>query len=403
MRAVCIKDGTGPASSLYIGTQPVPVFHSTPLADGAGPEVLVKVKAFGLNRADVLQREGKYPVPSGAPDVLGLEFSGVVEAIGPTLHDDDRAAQQPEAHTYRPQVGDEVFGLALGGAYAEYIKVRSSLLLPKPQALSWVTAAAIPETWFTAFQALRTIADLRPASEWDQQAIHERRLVLGLNSIPGDPTADANQVAKDVLIHAGASGVGLAAIQVARDLGARNVYVTAGSDTKIEACKSVGAKAGWNYKAQDWAEGLASLHGLDGKSAKKKGCVDIIVDFVGGDYWNKNLASLRPDGRMVMLATMGGPYVKTPKGADILSLVYKRLRVEGSTLRHRSLSYQGRVIQGFLRAGIMDRIVAGTAEGSQTPQHTVLLHKVASWKDIPALHREMEANSNIGKMVALVD
>lgn len=408
MQAVLVQGGVGPASSLCIGPAPMPTLSSRPLADGAGAEVLVKVKAFGLNRMDILQREGKYPLPPGTSEILGVEFSGVVEAVGPAV---DTSAEPDPANkaaglelAYHPRVGDEVFGLALGGAYAEYIKVRSSLLLPKPEFLSWTKAAAIPENWLTAFQALRSVADLRPPSEWDEQTKTERRETLGLD--PSVANADELQeIGKDVLVHAGASGVGLAAIQLARDLGARKVFATAGSEEKVAVCVNVaGADAGWNYKATDWEAALAAHNGLEGKKAKA-GSVDVIVDFVVGSYWSKNVSSLRRDGRVVILATLGGAKVKD---APMLPLVFKRLRIEGSTLRSRSLGYQGNLVQAFLRQGVLDRILAGLdapsadTPGGVTPHH-ILLHRVASWRDIEALHLEMEANRNIGKMVATID
>lgn len=200
MKAILVKDGTGPSSSLYIDEHAVP----QPGAD----EVLVKVKAFGLNRMDILQREGKYPLPPSAPkDIMGVEFSGHI--VG-----------NPGGAEWKE--GDEVFGLATGGAYAEYIKVPSRMILHKPKEFTWEQAASIPEAFLTAFQALKFISNLKEG--------------------------------EDVLIHAGASGVGIAAIQLAKSFGANNIYITAGSDEKIKFCESVGATKGFNYKAGNWGE-----------------------------------------------------------------------------------------------------------------------------------------------------
>lgn len=201
MQAILIKDGVGPSSNLYIDDHALPE-----LGDD---EVLVKVKAFGLNRMDILQREGKYPLPPSAPkDIMGVEFSGTVITTNGT-----QAGKEWKR-------GDEVFGLATGGAYAQYIKVPHKMILHKPKEISWEQAASIPEAFLTAFQALKFISDIKKG--------------------------------EDVLIHAGASGVGLAAIQLARAFGAKDVYVTAGSEEKIQFCEELGATKGFNYKTSDW-------------------------------------------------------------------------------------------------------------------------------------------------------
>lgn len=203
MRAIQVKDGKGPSSSLFLDDH-VPV----PTLDGQQDDrVLVKVRAFGLNRMDILQREGAYPLPPGASTILGVEFSGTVADAGKGTG---------------WKVGEEVFGLATGGAYAEFIAVPSKMVLKKPVELSWEQAAAIPENFLTAFQALTLLSNL--------------------------------QKGEDVLVHAGASGVGLAAIQIAKSRGAQHVYVTAGSEDKCRFCESVGATKGINYKACDWSQ-----------------------------------------------------------------------------------------------------------------------------------------------------
>jgi NADPH:quinone reductase-like Zn-dependent oxidoreductase len=209
MRAIQIKDGKGPSSNLYIDEQtPVPKLEGGNDRD----EILVKVVAFALNRMDILQREGQYPLPPGASPILGVEFSGTVVDAGKSSF----------------KQGEEVFGLATGGAYAEYIKVPARMVLHKPKELSWEQATAIPENFLTAHQALTLLSSL--------------------------------QKGEDVLIHAGASGVGLAAIQIARSMGANKVYVTAGSQEKIDFCVSVGATAGINYKASDWAKEVGNIY-----------------------------------------------------------------------------------------------------------------------------------------------
>lgn len=344
MKAVLVKDGKGPSSHLYLGEVPVPE-----LGDD---EVLVKVKAFGLNRMDIMQREGNYPLPPHAPEIMGVEFSGHVVAAK-NLKD------------IQWKIGQEVFGLAVGGAYAEYIKVPERMILEKPSELDWVQAAAIPENYLTAFQALRLIADM--------------------------------QKGEDVLIHAGASGVGLAAIQLARAFGAGKIYVTAGSEEKIQFCQEIGADKGFNYKAGDWAEELAKHTGAKGPA----GSVDIIIDFIGAPYFNGNLNSLKRDGRMVLLAMMGGAKIKE---SVLAQLLFKRLRIEGSTLRSRSIDYQSGLVQDFVKENGLERLIAGASKGGNGKQGSKLvIHKVYSWKDIKEAHDEMEANKNVGKIVITID
>ncbi|GAK62544.1 quinone oxidoreductase [Moesziomyces antarcticus] len=344
MKAILVKDGKGPSSNLYLGEAPVPE-----LGDD---EVLVKIKAFGLNRMDIMQREGNYPLPPHAPQIMGVEFSGHVVATK-NLKD------------VQWKVGQEVFGLAVGGAYAEYIKVPARMILEKPSELDWVKAAAIPENYLTAFQALRTICELKQG--------------------------------EDVLIHAGASGVGLAAIQLARAFGANKIYVTAGSQEKIQICEDIGADKGFNYKAGDWAEELAKHTGAQGPA----GSVDVIVDFVGAPYFTNNLNSLKRDGRMVLLAFMGGAKVKE---IVLAQLLFKRLRVEGSALRSRSLEYQSKLVQGFVKENGLERLIAGARPDSSGKHHSkLIIHKVYSWNDIKDAHDEMEANKNIGKIVITID
>ncbi|CDS00700.1 hypothetical protein [Sporisorium scitamineum] len=339
MKAILVKDGKGPSDNLHLGEATVPE-----LGDD---EVLVKIKAFGLNRMDIMQREGNYPLPPHAPQIMGVEFSGHIVATK-NLGD----IQWKE--------GQEVFGLAVGGAYAEYIKVPARMILEKPAELDWIQAAAIPENYLTAFQALRTICDL--------------------------------QKGENVLIHAGASGVGLAAIQLARAFGAGKIYITAGSDEKIQFCQDVGADKGFNYKASDWSEELAKHTGAQGPA----GSVDVIVDFIGAPYFNGNLHSLKRDGRMVMLAFMGGAKIKE---SVIAQLLFKRLRIEGSTLRSRSVEYQSDLVQGFVREKGLERLISG----AQKEGDKLVIHKVYSWKDIKDAHDEMQANKNIGKIVITVD
>lgn len=338
MKAVLVKDGKGPIENLYIGDAP------RPQATLPG-QVLVKVKVFGLNRMDIWQREGQYPLSPGTTEILGVEFSGSVAEVGPNVQDF--------------HVGDEVFGLTYGGAYAEYVLVNAGMLLPKGPQLSWEHAAAIPEAWLTAYQALIMVTNVKE----------------------GD----------DVLIHAGASGVGIAAIQLANFFKANRIITTAGSQEKLDFLKSMPLPPTEtvNYKTEDFSKRVAEI--TSGKG------VDVIVDFIGQDYWNKNISSLALDGRMVLLATLGGNSM--PPGAEITPILYKRLRIQGSTLRSRDQEYQNELIQGFKR-DVLNKI-EGCSTGSQGEggHYKIYVHKVFKWTEIQEAHREMEQNKNSGKIV----
>ena len=212
-------------------------------------EVLVKVKAADVNRADLLQRKGLYPPPPGASDILGLEISGEIVEVGSQVE--------------KWKIGDAVCGLLPGGGYAEYINIDQHLLLPIPSDYSFEEAAAIPEVFLTAYQALFLLAKIEP-----------------------------NDV---VLIHAGASGVGTAAIQLVKSINAHPI-VTA-SKPKHEICLSLGAQLAIDYKTEDFSEVIKNDPNFKG--------VDIIVDFIGAPYFEQNLKTLNPDGRLIILALYG--------------------------------------------------------------------------------------------------
>ena len=328
MRAIDIKGGKGPISSLFINPD-------TPKPQPKGSQALVKVKSFGLNRMDLLQREGMYPLPPGAPTTLGVEFSGTIESFG----------CEPERGF---NVGDEVFGLAYGGAYAEYIAVSTHMLVHKPKELSWQEAAGIPETWITATQALYLIGDYKPG--------------------------------RSVLWHAGASSVSISGIQLAKGDGASAVYVTASSQEKIDFCKSIGATEGFNYKTGDWAQEL--LKYTDGKG------VDLIVDFVGAGYFDQNLEAAATDGHIVNLGFLGGTTVKEP--VDIGRFLRKRLRYEGSSLRSRDEDYQGK-----LRDQLVEHALPKFIDGS----FKVIVEKVFKFEEIQEAHKLLESNQTMGKLI----
>lgn len=325
MKAIVIDEPGGP-EKLSIGTVEKPV----PQDD----ELLVRVHATALNRADLMQREGRYPPPEGASPILGLEMAGTVEAVGsacPTWN-----------------VGDRVCGLLPGGGYAEYAVIHRDLAIPLLPSLSFVEAAAIPEVFLTAFQALHWYGEI--------------------------------EAGKRVLIHAGASGVGTAGIQLARASGA-TVYVTA-SAGKHETCLALGAESAIDYKKEDFAERIDELTGGMG--------VDVIVDFIGAAYFKQNAYALAVDGRWILLATLGGSCVQE---FDLRDLFRKRASFFASTLRSRDLEYKIRLTQDF--TGLAMPLFE---DGTLKP----VVDRVFDWGDVADGHRYMGNNRNEGKIVLRV-
>lgn len=304
------------------------------LQDG---QVLVRVKAFGLNRMDLLQRGGNYPLPPQAPKTLGVEFSGVITQAGSEDHGDFKE-------------GDEVFGLAYGGAYAEYIAISSKMLLHKPAYLSWEQAAGIPETWITATQAMFLVGEFAAG--------------------------------KRVLWHAGASGVSIAGIQLSKDAGASEVYATAGSDEKCTFIeKEIGAHKAINYKTAEFDKEIL-------EATKGQG-VDLIVDFIGASYFQKNLNVAARDARWAVLGMMGG---NTLTDVNVGQLLYKRIRIEGTTLRSRDPEYQGK---------LRDRL-AEYIPHFETGKLKVFIDTVLPWEKIIDAHKLMEENKTTGKIICTI-
>ncbi|MFB9863710.1 NAD(P)H-quinone oxidoreductase [Rufibacter immobilis] len=269
MKAVVIS-APGAPEVLQVQERPVP----TPEAH----QVLVRVKAAGVNRPDVAQRKGNYPPPAGAPaDIPGLEIAGVIEACG--------------AHVERWQKGEAVCALLPGGGYAEYVVVDARHCLPLPQDWSFEEAASLPETVFTVWHNVFQRGQLKAGENF--------------------------------LVHGGSSGIGITAIQLAKALGAR-VFATAGSAEKCRACEELGAERCLNYKTENFEEAL-----------QPEG-VDVILDMVGGDYLPKNLNLLHPDGRLVFINAMQGA-----KGEfNVMQVMQKRLTLTGSTLRPRDADFK---------------------------------------------------------------
>ena len=346
MRAIDIKGGKGGIDALFMNDQ-------TSVPQPTPTQALIKVKAFGLNRMDLLQREGKYPLPPQAPSTLGVEFSGTIVSFGGPDHEKGF------------KINDAVFGLAYGGAYAEYIAVSTHMLIHKPDELSWEEAAGIPEVWITATQALWMIGGFG-------------------ETVSGKTVKD-----KRVLWHAGASGVSLAGVQLCKGEGVKEVLITTSSQEKIDFVKKFsGADEGFRYndKENPWDKAVMKHTNNEG--------VDLIIDFVGGSYFNQNLDVAAMNGRIVNLGTMGGATVSGSEPVDISRFLRKRLRYEGSTLRARDEEYQGR-----LRDMLVEHALPRLKDG----RFKVPIEKVFKWGDVQEAHREMEKNTSMGKLICVVD
>jgi putative PIG3 family NAD(P)H quinone oxidoreductase len=322
MKAILVKS-YGEADQMYIGEAPTP----SPKAQ----EILVKVHATALNRADTLQRRGAYPPPSGASEIMGLEIAGEVAEIG-------------EGVT-RWKKGDKVFGLISGGGYAEYAVIPEEMTMALPSYLSYEQAAAIPEVFLTAFQALNWLGKL--------------------------------QAGEKILIHAAASGVGTAAIQLAKAMKAE-IFATA-SASKHSICYELGASKVIDYKSQDFQEEIK-------KYTEGQG-VELILDFVAANYFHQNIQSLSMDGRLVILALLGGMEVEK---FNLGLVLRKRLQIIGSTLRVRSLNYQIKLTKEFW---------SFAQPLFKTQELKPIIDTVYPWTEIVKAHTQMEANKNIGKLV----
>ncbi|HJN91205.1 MAG TPA: NAD(P)H-quinone oxidoreductase [Dehalococcoidia bacterium] len=322
MKAIVVEE-PGDASRMQFRDAPDPV----PGAE----DVLVRVHASALNRADMLQRMGNYPAQHGASSIMGLELAGEVAEVGTSVRDF--------------KVGDRVYGLSGGGGYAELASFDQSLVMPIPAGWDYATAASIPEVFFTANTALRTLGSLQPGER--------------------------------VLIHAGGSGIGIAGIQIAKLFGAE-VWITAGSDEKCRRAAELGADVTINYRQQDFAEAVRT--GTEGDG------LDVIVDVIGADYWQRNLDSLAPGGRLVLVGLMGGVAAEVNLG-QILS---RRLQVFGTVMRSRPLEARAQITRDF-QTDLEPALVDGRMR--------TVIDKVFPLRDAADAHRYMEANKNFGKIV----
>ncbi|WP_341703561.1 NAD(P)H-quinone oxidoreductase [Ferrovibrio sp.] len=306
-----------------------------PMAQPAAGEVLIRVAAAGVNRPDVLQRQGMYPPPPDAPDYPGLEVAGEIVALGRDVA--------------RWKVGDRVCALVAGGGYATYCVAPAEQCLPVPAGLGMAEAAALPENWFTVWT---NIAD-------------RGRLAAG----------------ESILIHGGASGIGVAAIQLAKLLGAGKIYVTAGTDEKCRYCEELGADAAINYKTGDFAARIGELTGGRG--------VDVILDMVGGKYFTPNIKSLAEEGRLVIIAVQGGP-----KGEGDLSLVMRRrLTVTGSTLRPRPVAFKGAIARA-----LEEKVWPALADG----RVRAIIDSRFPLEQAAAAHARIDHGDHVGKVLLIV-
>ena len=326
MKAV-LQHSFGGSDTLYVGETTDPV-----LLPG---QVLVAVQASALNRADILQREGKYPPPAGESEILGLEMAGTIKEV---------ASGVPEHW----QVGDKVMSLLAGGGQSELVTVDHRLLMKVPAALTLEDAAGVPEVFLTAYQTL---------------------------FLEG-----AAQSGNTVLIHAGASGVGTAAIQLAKSAG-MTVIVTA-SSAKHETCLDLGADLAVDYKCQDFAEEV--------KAFTNGGGADVILDFIGAPYLKQNLKSLANEGRLILIAMMGG---FNAVDVNMMPLLQKRLQIRGTTLRARTIEYKHDLINA-----LMDSFSAELDQGAIKP----VIDSMFPLEDIAAAHDLMESNKNAGKIIIKV-
>ena len=320
MKAI-LFDKYGDPSVMYIGEAPKPIINEN--------EVLIKVAAAGVNRPDILQRQGGYPPPKGASEILGLEVSGKIVEIGKNIDLDFK--------------GKEVCALVTGGGYAEYVKTTLATVLPVPKGLNVVDAAAIPETFFTVWTNL-----------FDSGSLKKNETLL---------------------IHGGASGIGITAALIAKAMGIK-FLTTVGSVKKKKFMEQLGSTLTINYQNEDFEEVIKK---------ELKG-VDVILDIVGGEYFQKNINILNKFGRLINIAYLQGPVVK----ANLLPIMLKRLIVTGSTLRIRSDEE---------KQNIRDSIKTHIWPLFENETINMIIDKKFSFNDVKKAHEYMENNENIGKLL----
>ncbi|MDN3222082.1 NAD(P)H-quinone oxidoreductase [Pseudomonas nunensis] len=309
--------------------------RDVPMPTVAAGEVLIRVHAAGVNRPDVLQRAGKYPMKPGMSLIPGLEVAGEVVAIGKGVSEF--------------VLGDKVCALTNGGGYAQYCVAPASQTLPIPDGIDWIQAAAIPETFFTVWANL---FEMGGASKGQR-----------------------------ALIHGGTSGIGTTALMLCREFGVE-AFATAGSEEKCDAIRKLGAKA-INYRDQDFAQVIAEKTGGKG--------VNVILDIMGGSYFNNNVAALAMEGRLVMLGFLGGAHAD---GVDLLAIMAKRAIITGSLLRSRTLEEKAAIAQG-----LYEYVWPVLSAGRCLP----MIDRVYPFTDAAQAHARMEAGDHIGKIVLQMD
>lgn len=305
----------------------------SPVPKPANREVLIRVTAAGVNRPDMMQREGKYPPPPGTTDIPGLEVAGVVASIG--------------ADVTRWREGDHVCALVAGGAYAEYCVAPDVQCLPIPPNIDLVSAAGMPETFFTVWANVFERGRLRSGETF--------------------------------VVHGGASGIGTTAIQMARAFGAR-VFATAGSDEKCAACEQLGAERAINYRLEDFATAL--------KAITARG-VDVILDMVGAPYFSRNVDLLALEGRLVQIAVLHGAKAEI----NLITVLRKRITITGSTLRARTVDEKGAIANALERS-----VWPLVEEGKIRP----VIYATIPLAQAADAHRLMESGRHIGKIVLTV-
>ena len=307
--------------------------REVPTPEPRGEQVLIRVRACGLNRADLMQAKGHYPAPPGVPaDIPGLEYAGEVEALGPDA-------------TGPLKVGDRVFGIVSGGGQAEYVVSHERMVVPIPANLDFEAAAAVPEVFLTAHDALELQANVKAGEK--------------------------------VLIHAAGSGVGSAAVQVAHAMGCV-VFGTSRTADKLEQAKKLGLDHGIDASAEDFAQAIDRLTGGAG--------VDVVIDFLGGPALAGNLASLGTKGRLVVVGLLGG----NAAPMDLLTILRKRLTVVGTTLRARPIEEKIGVTRRFA-----DRVVPWLERGLVRP----VVDRVFAFDDFGAAQARVESNLGFGKVI----
>jgi NADPH2:quinone reductase len=306
-----------------------------PVPQPGAQDVLIHVAAAGVNRPDVLQRMGRYPIPPDASPIIGLEIAGEIAAVG--------------AEVKQWKAGDKVCALTNGGGYAEYCRVPIGQVLPWPKGYDAIRAGALPETYFTVW-----------ANVFQMGRLH---------------------AGETVLIHGGTSGIGITALQLGREFGA-HVFVTVGGASKVEACLKLGAEVAINYREQEFEKVVAER--TNGRG------VDVVVDIIGAKYFDRNLASLGKDGRLVIIGTMGGNIVEQ---FNLGRVQAKRLSIMGSTMRPRTAAEKA-AIANDLRAKVWPVLDAGRC--------APIIHEVLPLAQAAEAHRLMESSDHIGKIVLRV-